>query len=356
VVVLLIAAGFLFAYRGNEILAMIRSISQGTPPVSVAAQSQTALFPVFTVTATEETTSTPERSTDTPSPTETPTTYYTPIGRAQSMAYVSDQNGVFQIFTMDLDGQNVHQLTNEPEGACQPDWSPDGMQLLFTSPCKSFDGPYLNTSIFRINADGSGRTSITKVPGGDYDPAWSPDGKSIVVTSWQDGSRHLYLMNTNGDKRVLLSTKGAVDYQARWSPVDARIVFVSLAVSQPLIFTCGLEPAKPNRQEFSTVTYTTMSPDWSVDGYILYVLGSRGQVVIYKVESRFTQIELSPPYQETTVARFSPDGQWVLFDMNVKMNRDIYLLPIVGADAPHRITSDRSVETDPAWRPIPKGS
>ncbi|MGB7538973.1 MAG: protein kinase [Anaerolineales bacterium] len=355
VLILLITGGILLAFRGPEILALIRSVSQGTPPVISLSQTETALVPTYTVTATEAASSTPFLSTNTPEPTATATSITTPDGRARSIAFVSDRTGIPQIYVMDLDGQNLKQLTDEPEGACQPDWSPDGGQLIFTSPCKTVEDTFIKTSIFRMNADGSGRTSLTKVPGGDYDPAWSPDGKRILVTSLQDGRQHIYVMDGNGDKRTLLSsTAGAIDYQARWAPDGERIIFVTMAGSTPIIFTGGIEPKSLWRQEFSAVTYTTMSPDWSVNNYIIYVLGSRGQVVICPLDSRFTcpKSELTPPYQGTTVARFSPDGQWVMFDMNIKNNRDIYLLPIVGAREPRRITSDLSTETDPAWRPI----
>jgi serine/threonine protein kinase len=354
---ILVAGGFLLAYRGNDILSFFESVANLTPALNASAQTQTAaVLPTYTVTL-DAALQTPFLGTDTPQATVTPTEITTPTGQSQSIAYVSDKSGIPQIYSMDIDGQNVHQLTTELEGACQPDWSPDGLYLVFTSPCKSLDGPYEKTSIFRINADGSGRTSLTKVPGGDYDPAWSPDGKRILVTSIQDNRQHIYLMDKNGDNRVLLSPTGAVDYQARWSPAGDRIVFVSKAGALPLIFTGSVNPEKPNRQEFSTIPNTkTTSPDWSVDDYILYVVSSPSQVVIFKLDARFTKVELSPKYSNTTVARFSPDGQWVLFDMNVNGHRDIYLLPIVGAQDPRRITSDTSNETDPAWRPIPQGS
>jgi Tol biopolymer transport system component len=352
VLILFIAGGLLF---GNDIRAMIQSIAQGTPPVIAVAQTETALIPTYTATAAEADNPTPDVGTDAPEPTATATAIITPDGRARSIAFASDRTGIPQIYVMDLDGQNLLQLTNEAEGACQPDWSPDGEKLVFTSPCKSLEDSFLKTSIFRMNADGSGRTSLTKVPGGDYDPAWSPDGKRILVTSLQDGRKHIYVMDTNGDNRVLISsTAGAVDYQARWAPDGERIIFVTMAGSQPIIFTGGTNTLNLKRQEFSAVTYATMSPDWSINNFIIYVLGSRGQVVICQLESRFNcpKNELTPQYQGTTVARFSPDGQWVLFDMNIKNNRDIYLLPIVGAREPRRITSDLSLETDPAWRPI----
>ncbi|MBN2085637.1 MAG: serine/threonine-protein kinase [Anaerolineales bacterium] len=359
VLLLLIAGGMLF---GNEIRALLQSVVQGSPSLSALAQTQTALLPVFTVTATEAVPPTAAVSTDTPEPTATATSVITPAGRARSIAFASNRSGIPQIYVMDLDGQNLRQLTDEPEGACQPDWSPDGEELIFTSPCKMLNDSYVKTSIFRINADGSGRTSLTKVPGGDSDPAWSPDGKRILVTSLQDGRQHIYVMDSNGDNRVLISsTAGAVDYQARWAPDGQRIIYVTKAGNLPIIFTGAIDPNNLKRQEFSAVSYTTMSPDWSINNYIIYVLGSRGQVVICPADARFTcpKNELTPQYRDTTVARFSPDGQWVLFDMTdskTKKNYDIYLLPIVGAQEPRRLTADSSDESDPAWRPIAPGS
>jgi serine/threonine protein kinase len=352
-----VAGGLAFAVAGPEnILASLRAYSNPTPTLSVSGRTETALIPNLTETATQGATSLPIVDTDTSVPTVTQTIVPTVVGRASRITFVSDRTGSPQIFSMDLDGKNLRQITNLSEGACQPDWSPSGLQLIFTSPCKSVDGPYVKTSIFRINADGSAQTSLTKVPGGDYDPAWSPDGKSIAVTSLQDGRQHIYIMDTNGDNRSLVSIPGGIDYQPRWSPDGKRLVFISSVGDRSIVFLENADPGDLLRTEFSTVTYSTASPDWSVDHYILYVLGSRGQVVIYKEDSRFNQIELSPAYQGTTVARFSPDGQWVLFDMNIKQNRDIYILPIVGAVEPQRITSTQSVETDPAWQPMPAGS
>lgn len=354
---ILVAGGFLLAYRGNDILLFLQSVANLTPALDASVQTQTAAaLPVYTATTDNGTSQTPDAGTPLSDMTATPTDLSTPVGNSQSVAFVSDKSGIPQIYLMDLDGDSAVQLTTELEGACQPDWSPDGEYLIFTSPCKSLDGPYEKTSIFRINADGSGRTSLTKVPGGDYDPAWSPDGKRILVTSKQDNREHIYVMDMNGDNRVLLSPTGGLDSQARWSPAGDRIVFVT-KLDKKIIFTGSVNPDQLMRQEFSTdpnLNYS--SPDWSVGDYILYVINSKGQVIICKTDARFNQVELSDPYQATTVARFSPDGQWVLFDMTIKANRDIYLLPIVGAQDPRRITTDRSNETDPAWRPMPGAS
>jgi serine/threonine protein kinase len=334
---LLIVAGVLiFALIGTQHLASLWSSSAPTP-----TKTHTAL---------------PLVTTNTSVPTVLPTVLSTPIGNSDTLAFVSDRSGIPQIYSMDIDGKNLLQITNLSEGACQPDWSPNGMQLIFVSPCASIDGPYKKASIFRIDADGSGQTSLTKMPGGDYFPAWSPDGKLIAMTSLQDSRQHIYVMDSNGDNRVSISPTGAVDYQPRWSSDGKRIVFISEPGDRSVVFIENIDPVNLHRIEFSTVTDPAMSPDWSVDNYILYVLRSRGQLVFYNVDQRFTQNELTPAGQGTTVARFSPDGKWILFDKVDKNNRDIYLLPIVGEKIPRRITSDLSIETDPAWRPIHAGS
>jgi len=46
---------------------------------------------------------------------------------------VSDRGGNLDLFVMDADGANVHQLTKGPERDTLPSWSPDGDTLLYVS-------------------------------------------------------------------------------------------------------------------------------------------------------------------------------------------------------------------------------
>lgn len=327
-----------------------------------AASSQTKTKMVILPTETQiAATDTPIITPEPIVPTNTPTLSATPLGGSRMFAYVSDQTGVPQVFLRDLFGGTPVQLTEFAEGACQPDWSPDGMQLVIVSPCKKIVGPFVNTAIYKINADGTGITLLTSKMGGDYDPAWSPDGKQIMMTSLQDGVQHIYLMDTDGGNRTRLSKPGAKEAQARWSPSGDHIVFVSYESVPARVMVIDI--SGENRMQFSSVTYPTLSPDWSVDNQILYVLQSRGQVVVFPEDNKYkNNPELSPPYKGTTVARFSPDGLQILFDcvtdctqptiVESATQRDIYLLPIVGAKTPVHITSEPGNESDPAWRPI----
>src|SRR5438552_1254506 len=58
-------------------------------------------------------------------PTQTPTT--API--VQQIAFVSERNGVRNIYLMDADGSNQQRLLTSKSG--EPAWSPDGQHLAF---------------------------------------------------------------------------------------------------------------------------------------------------------------------------------------------------------------------------------
>ncbi len=129
----------------------------------------------------------------TPIPTNTPvkptatvavTPLATPIGGADGhIAFASKAKGVSQIFLINSNGTGLKQITKIPEGACQPDFSPDTQRIVFTSPCESNTDYYERSSLYILNIDGSGFLPLPTMVGGDYDPAWAPDGRHIAFTS-----------------------------------------------------------------------------------------------------------------------------------------------------------------------------
>jgi TolB protein len=82
------------------------------------------------------------------------------------IAIVSDESGQDQIFVINSDGANTHQLTSGPAVNIAPDWSPDGSQIVFSS---IRDG---NWEIYVMDADGSNPRRLTHHPAGDGYPVW----------------------------------------------------------------------------------------------------------------------------------------------------------------------------------------
>ena len=77
-------------------------------------------------------------------------------------------------------------------GDGQPAWSPNGQQLAYIS---KDDG---NFEIYRINRDGSGKVRLTSETHSDGLPVWSPSGDWIAFRSDRSGTWAVYVMRPDG--------------------------------------------------------------------------------------------------------------------------------------------------------------
>ena len=96
---------------------------------------------------------------------------YSPDGT--QIAFISYRTGVGQVWLMNVDGSNEHQLTFDAVEKDQvPDWSPDGTRLVYAG---GID--FGNFDLYLIEVNGSGLEQITFTPDNDdFAPTWSPDG------------------------------------------------------------------------------------------------------------------------------------------------------------------------------------
>ncbi len=81
---------------------------------------------------------------------------------------VNNPEGDFEIFTMNPDGTELVQLTQNAAFDFDPEWSPDGQKIAFESDRDLF------SDIFVMNADGSGQTNVTNNRAFDRSPTFAP--------------------------------------------------------------------------------------------------------------------------------------------------------------------------------------
>ena len=126
-------------------------------------------------------------------------------------------------------GTRPKNITNSPAAIDDdPDWSPDGRTILFTSHAVT-DNP-LNSptaEIYAIAADGSGHPArLTNNTEEERAPAWSPDGKRIAFSCRRGGPYfEICVMNRDGTGQVQLTHNDLPDLTPTWSPDGAKIAF-----------------------------------------------------------------------------------------------------------------------------------
>lgn len=293
--------------------------------------------------------------TETPTPKVSPTPFGGSLGQ---IAFASNRSGSNQIWLMNIDGSSLTQLTDMPEGACQPNFSPNGMRLIFISPCPDDNESYPGAGMFLIDVDGTNLTPLPNVPGGDYDPAWSPDGDWIVFTSLRITNRpRIYLMNTQTLEVKRLSEEFSRDYQPSWSPDGKSIVFVSRRQGPSDLWVMLADGSQQERLTLSG-TKVNASPKWSPEGNLIVFTqalrpgGVPRLAVFSNVEGKTVEygFDLGPTPVRDPV--FSPDGLWILFTSWPNgRNHDIYMIAANGAGKT-QLTDFPSKEFDPAWRPM----
>ena len=328
-----------------------------------------AVNPTKTLTPVPPATISGETNTPLPIPTETalpPTP--TPLGGGfGELAFASTRTGIPQVYTMSSDGGNIQQITNEQDGACEPDWSPDGAKIVYISPCKQKQDLYQGSSLYIMDVETKNRTALPASLQGDFEPAWSPDGKRIAFTSLRDGYMEIYMIILETNQVVRLtraqSISGAIYARMpAWNPYGSQIAYVlkRLGLSQIYVTTDGdANLAKPNDRLVQSPNNDTL-PVWTPDGQFVVFSETTADgtspswLMSMRYEDRASKKAVRLPIEPLPVVdvSFSPDGYWMAFESwpDNSGNQDIFITTATGANRT-RLTTDPGYDFDPVWRP-----
>ncbi len=295
-----------------------------------------------------------------PTATVTVTPLPTPIGGATGqIAFASKSNGVTQIFVINSDGTGLQQITNIPEGACQPAFSPDTQRIIFTSPCDSNTDYYVGSSLYIMNIDGTGFLPLPTMVGGDYDPAWAPDGRHIAFTSLRNSNRPgLFVLDLDDLSVTSLSQKYAFDSQPAWSHDGKQIIFSSTRNGRQDIWV--MDADGQNQKQFTFSAFQSFNPSWSSDGESVIVTqnldtASIPRAVIVPFDfSNYVEYQIGKEKRPMRDAVMSPDGFWIAFEgWEAGSKHNIYIISTTGINI-IQVTNDPVMAFDPVWKPVAK--
>jgi len=127
--------------------------------------------------------------------------------------------GPAAIFTMRLDGSQLHRLTPYSLHADDTDWSPDGKRIVFDG----YPGSEAYGDIYVVNANSGNVVNLTRDTDGQADPAWSPNRTKILFLDNRlvngVGRTGLATMNPDGTQRQFLSSENIEAHQPDWESV-----------------------------------------------------------------------------------------------------------------------------------------
>jgi Tol biopolymer transport system component/DNA-binding winged helix-turn-helix (wHTH) protein len=133
---------------------------------------------------------------------------FSPDGRR--IAFTSGRNGSFGIWVSDSDGNNPRLLFDGgPYVTGSSRWSPDGHRIAFDT--RSDPAALGNPSIWTIDADGGQARRLTPPSTGDVAPSWSRDGASIYFASTRSGTSQIWKMPAHGGEALQVTRNGGFE-------------------------------------------------------------------------------------------------------------------------------------------------
>lgn len=324
------------------------SVSPATPPTPSPTTAQATDTPAPALSPVPETPVTP------------PATALPAMDFPGRLVFHSARTGDLEIYTMNADGTDVRQLTNTPGRDLEPDWSPDGTAIVFTS---ARDNPN-SVQLYLMNSDGSNQQPLMPFVAADYlGAAWSPDGERIAFYTNVDGNMEVYTVRKDGSDLTNLSRHPSNDMMPDWSPDGQRLLFVSERDGNRELYVMNADGS--NQVRLTDSFESELRPRWSPDGKTilfqqstvddqsdLYVMDAPSASVAGPIDE--TARLLTLPIVRDESPNWALDGQKIIFssDRDTEpqgtLNWELYVMNPDGSDVV-RLTYSAEMDRFPAW-------
>jgi tricorn protease len=282
-----------------------------------------------------------------------------PMWHGNAIYFISDRDGVMNLFSYDLGTKQTKKLTDYKEYDIKwPSLGPDAIVyenggLLYEWKLQDrtarnipievyaedlearpeFKNVAQNVGTFGLSPSGAravleARGNVFTIPAEhgsirtlttdnssvhELNPAWSPDGKWIAYLSDKTGEYELYLRPQMGGAETRVTTDGgAYRYGPVWSPDSKKLLYWDKLHK---LWWIGLDEKKPtqvDQGDYADITDGSWSPDSAWIAYSKTDRRGAGQMHLYSLDQRKTS-RISDGFYNDTNPVFDPAGKYIFF-------------------------------------------
>ncbi len=308
---------------GEWTLARLPQPEEGTEPLSLTAGIGRALAPA-----------------------------YAPNGRW--LAFQANEDGNWELYTLDLDSRARRRLTNDPARDTQPLWQPA---------CLTDTVPLTGTLVFQSDRHGKADLflltldpaatprPVTTAAGNNTDPAWAPDGSLLAFQSDRAGNWDIFTIRPEGSDEQQRTHSPADETDPAWSPRGNALAYLSNRNGDHDLYLLDLNSGR--ERPLTTGTGDDLLPAWSPDGRWLAFQSNRDgnwELYAYDVISN-TLLRLTTNPAADEAPTWNCDGSRVLFQSNRDGEADLYSVALHNPTDFAQLTFQPSAEVYPLWQP-----
>ena len=270
------------------------------------------------------------------------------VGSTQ-ISFISSRTGRKEVWVMDYDGANQHALTSLGSISLTPRWSPDASRIAFT--CFEPANNVVSAQICMYSFDAGKVVSFARYKGTNSSPAWSPDGMQVMFSSSMQGAPALYVSDASGNRPKRLTYTGSGgDTSPAWNPrTGTTVAFISDRGGLPQLYMMNADGTNTEKIDLPDKGYI-VDPAWSPNGQLLAFAWRRpsGNYDIYVMDASSRRIiELTRDMGRNERPSWAPDGRHIVFESTRGGSRQIWTMLADGSQ-PHQLTTSGHNES-PNW-------